>query len=98
MGKVEQTLQTKILLDLNSMGKHCVAFDVMKCSEDGVPDVFFTTAVTGPVFVEVKKPDGVWSTKQKDMHKNLNDCGCKSFVVWSWSEWVAVKREINLVT
>ena len=99
MGKVEQNLQGKILRDLNSLGKECVAFDVMKCSEDGVPDVFFTTVVTGPVFVEVKKPKGgVWSTKQQDMHINLNDCGCKSFVAWSWPEWVTIKKYLGLVT
>lgn len=98
MGKVEQNLQSKILRDLNSLGRYCVAFDVMKCSEDGVPDVFFTTEQTGGVFVEVKQPDGDWSTKQQDMHKNLNDCGTKSFVVWTWQEWVLVKRELGLVT
>lgn len=96
--KIEQNLQTKILKDLNSLGKCCVAFDVMKCSEGGVPDVFFTTVVTGPVLVEVKKPGGVLSRKQEDMIANLNDCGCKSFVVWNWSDWVAFKKVIGLVT
>ena len=98
MGKVEQNLQSKILRDLTSMGKYCVAFDVMKCSEDGVPDIFFTTVQTGAVFVEVKQPDGVWGEKQKEMHKYLNECGTKSFIVWTWAEWVEVKRELGLKT
>ena len=98
MGKVEQNLQSKILRDLNSLGRHCVAFDVMKCSEDGVQDIYFTTVKTGSIWVEVKQPDGVWSEKQKDMHKNMNECGTRAFVAWTWQEWVAVKKEIGLVT
>ena len=98
MGKVEQNLQTKILLDLNSLGKHCVAFDVMKCGEDGVQDVYFTTVATGSIWIEVKQPDGEWSAKQQEMHKRMNECGVRAFVVWTWAEWVAVKKELRLVT
>ena len=96
MGKVEQNLQTKILQDLNSMGKHCVAFDVMKCSEDGVPDVYFTTVKTGSVWVEVKKPDGVWSKKQQEMCQRMHECGTRSYVAWLWSDWVKIKKELGL--
>lgn len=96
MGKVEQNLQSKILRDLNSMGKSCVAFDVMKCSEDGVPDIFFTTSVTGAVFIEVKKPDGVLSAKQKEMIENMIYCGTKAIAVWSWTEWVVIKKALKL--
>lgn len=93
----ESILQTKILNDLRSRGKFCVAFKVMKCSEDGVPDVFFSMEACGPVFIETKDEfDGVLSKKQEDMIKDLNDCGCKAFVCWSWTQWVQIKKGLGI--
>jgi len=88
----ESTLQYKILRDLDSLGKHCVAFKILKSSVDGTLDVFFTTVETGPTFIEVKAPDGTLSVAQENMLKNLNECGCRAFAIWSWQEWVELKR------
>jgi len=88
---LEATLQDKILRDLDSLGKYCVAFKIRKSSVDGTPDVFFTTLKTGPALVEIKRPDGTLSPKQEEMLKDLNDCGCRAFAVWSWKDWVELK-------
>lgn len=91
----ESRLQTKILNDLRSMGKHCVAFKIMKCSENGVPDIFFTTKKTGPILIETKAPKGEPSAKQGNMIQQLNDCGCRTFHCWSWQDWIIIKEDIN---
>jgi len=96
MPRKERILQTKILRDLCSLGRFCVAFDIIKCGEDGVPDIFFTTENTGAIFIEAKDPDGVLSKKQEDMVANLKSCGVKAAVIWSWQEWVEFKRRIGL--
>ena len=93
----ESILQTKILNDLRAMGKYCVAFKIMKASEDGVPDVFFTTLKTGAVFIECKSPDGVISVKQKAMIKWLNECGVKAFECWGIDDWVKIKKQLGML-
>lgn len=93
---MESTLQRKILRDLDSLGKYCVAFKIRKSSVDGTPDIFFTTLKTGGVFIEVKDENGIQSEAQKQMIKNIYDCGTKAFVIWSWGEWVSLKRSLRL--
>lgn len=93
----ESTLQTKILNDLRSMGKDCVAFKIMKASEDGVPDIFFTTFKTGAVFIECKAPNGVISPKQKAMIQWLNGCGVKAYECWGINDWINIKRELGML-
>jgi len=90
----ESRLQTSILHDLESR-KDCTCFKIMKCNEDGVPDIFFTTITSGPIFVEVKARGGVVSPKQKSMHDKLNKNGCPTFIVYTWQDWVKLK--INLL-
>ena len=51
----EKKLQTKILNDLRSLGKYCVAIKIIKTSDNGVPDIFFSTALTGGIYIETKK-------------------------------------------
>lgn len=93
----ESTLQTKILNDLRSLGKNCVAFKVEKASENGVPDVFFTTKKTGAVFVECKSQDKDPSKKQTAMIQWLNECGVKAFKCWDIGDWNGIKRQIGLL-
>ena len=78
-------------------GAHNKFFKILKSSVDGTPDIFFTTSKTGPVFIEVKAPDGKVSTAQVKMIRNLNECGCKAFECYSWGDWVYIKQRINLI-
>ena len=91
----ERILQRNILRDLDSFGKNCVAFKIRSSSVDGTPDIFFSHVKCGPVFIEAKDEfEGVVSDAQREMIKNLNECGCKAFFIKSWSEWVALKKEL----
>ena len=93
----ESKLQTKILKDLESRGKHCVCFKIMKANVDGVPDVFFSTVETGGVFIEAKRrKGGVVSPSQKLMIEKLNRCGSITFLCKSWVMWMEIKKEVGL--
>ena len=92
----ESKLQNIILSDIRSMPS-TVCFKVESSSDNGVPDIFFTTKCTGGVFIEVKKPrDSVTSSVQNIMNTNLNKNGCRSFFCKSWREWVDIKIKLNL--
>jgi len=95
----ESRLQTKILKDLRSsdMRDYCDAFKVMKCSVSGIPDIFFTTALTGGVFIEVKGPRGVKSESQIHHVKKMNKCGCEAFFCHSWEEWMDIKSRLGML-
>jgi len=95
----ESRLQSKILKDLRSdkLAPYVECFKVMKVSENGIPDVFFTTALTGAVFIEVKGPQGVPSPAQKYKIKRLNECGCKAFLVYNWEEWWKIKTDLGMM-
>jgi len=95
----ESRLQTKILKDLRSseMKDYCDVFKIMKCSDTGIPDIFFTTALTGGVFIEVKGPKGIKSESQIHHVNKMNKCGCKAFFCYSWEEWINIKRSIGML-
>ena len=93
----ESKLQSKILKDLRSLGKYCVTFDIMKTSDNSVPDVFFTTALTGGIFIETKRPKGPIKKGQTLMISKLSLCGCQSFSCYTWDEWWDVKKTIGLL-
>jgi len=92
----EATLQGKILRDLDSKGKHCLAFKIQKANINGVPDIFFVTRRSGPVFLETKAVKGVVSPIQKERHDELMSCGCRVFVCNSWKCWVNIKGLFNI--
>ena len=92
----EKRLQTNILDDLRSYGKYCECFKIEKTSDNGTPDIFFTTNVTGAVFIEVKRTGKEAEKLQANRIKNLWACGCKAFVVASWEEWISVKASLKL--
>lgn len=92
----ERDLQARILRDLRSFGKYCVCFKIKKASEAGIPDVYFTTFVTGSVLLETKKKTGVVSKIQNEQIEKLKRCGAKVEVCYSWPEWVAIKLRIGL--
>ncbi len=92
----EKRLQTKILNDLRSLGKYCEAFKLMRASENGEPDIFFTMALTGGVLIEAKGGRGSPRPNQKAKIKKLNDCGTPTFVCRTWDEWMDVKRRLNM--
>jgi len=94
--KKESKLQYSILKDLKSYGKYCESFKIEKSNENGVPDVFFTTSLTGAVFIEVKKEDGVLSPMQIVKLASLNNCGTKAFSLYTWKEWVDIKASLGM--
>ena len=93
----ESRLQTKILNDLRSLGKYCEVFKIIKTSDNGIPDIFFTTAWTGGVFIETKRKKGRISKIQDIKLKNLNLCGSQSFSCYNWDEWWDIKKSIGLL-
>jgi len=93
----EKGLQTKILKDLRSLGKYCVAFKIMKTSDNKIPDIFFSTALTGGIFIETKKPKGPIAKGQTTMIHKLSVCGCQSFPCYNWEEWWDIKKSLGLL-
>lgn len=92
----EGRLQAKIMQDLRSYGKYITAFKVMKTSDNGVPDVFFTTSTTGPIFLELKDVGKKPAPHQILMMKKLNLTGVKAVWCDCWEEWVEIKKSIGL--
>ena len=94
----ESNLQTKVLKDLRSFGKYCECFKIIKTSDNGEPDIFFTTALTGSILLEMKKLKGNPEELQKVKIKKINECGTRAFVCHSWEEWISIKLGILLMT
>jgi len=96
MAKNEKKVQDIILGDLRSYDQYCEVFKIMKASDAGEPDIFFTTCLTGAIFIEAKKKKGVVRKLQKVKIAKLNSCGVNAFVCHSIEEWVALKKKLNL--
>lgn len=96
MAKNEKKVQNQILIDLESFGRYCECFKIMKANKNGEPDVFFTTKFTGGVLVECKKEDGQAKRLQEIKIAKLNRCGTRTFLCHSWEEWTTIKKELNL--
>lgn len=92
----EGRFQNKVLSDLRSYKKYITVFKIMKTSDNGVPDVFFTTKATGPIFLELKDKGKEPRENQILMIEKLNKTGVKSVWCDSWEEWVKIKKLINL--
>jgi len=92
----ESSLQSKILNDLRSFGKYCECFKIMKTSDNGEPDVFFTTKITGAVLIEIKRPDGSTQKIQSAKIKKLNECGTQAYICYSWENWASLKNDLGL--
>ncbi len=87
----EGKLQSLILKDLRSLGKYCECFKIMKTSDAGEPDIFFTTAETGAILIEAKSRKGKAAEIQKNKIDKLNRCGTRTFLCNSWSRWKLLK-------
>jgi len=96
MARNEKKIQTKILKDLESFGKYCECFKIEKANKNGEPDIFFTTLLTGAVFIECKRLTGYAKRLQLFKIEKLKNCGCKAFVCHSWEEWCEIKNELGL--
>jgi len=96
MAKNEKKVQNSIINDLESLGRYCECFKIIKANKNGEPDVFFTTRLTGAVFIECKKLDGAARRLQMVKIIKLNSCGVKAFLCHSWEEWLKIKNELNL--
>jgi hypothetical protein len=93
---LESTYQAKVLRDLDSYQKYMESFKVESSSDNGFPDLFFTTTLTGAVFVEKKKKGEKARKLQKHKIDRLNKCGVKAFVSDSWEEWVVIKKSLGM--
>lgn len=92
----ESEIQSKILSDLESYKPYIECFKIEKANKDGVPDVFFTSVLTGGVFLEVKKPGEKPSETQTHQMRRLDMCGCRCFVVDCVKDWISVKRSLKI--
>lgn len=89
----EKSLQARIKNDLKNNHK-AVVFNITPgiYSTRNIPDLFFTTEKTGPVWIEIKKSDSKDpSPGQGTIIDRLNSHGCHAFVVGSWQRWIDVK-------
>jgi len=93
----EKSLQTLILDDLRSLRKYCEVFKIIKTSDNGEPDIFFTTALTKGVFVETKAPKKDPRKLQWVKIKKLNTCGTKAYACRTWEEWYKLKECLGLL-
>ena len=93
----ESKLQTKILNDLRSLGKYCEVFKIIKTSDNGIPDIYFTTALTEGFFIEVKEPGGKPRKLQEVKIRRLKACGSNVIVCDTWEGWYDIKRHIGLL-
>ena len=92
----EGRLQDKILKDLRSYGKFIVCTKIMKTSDNGFPDIFFSTILTSAVLIETKRENGEAAKLQELRIKQLNERGSRAFVCNTWEEWVAIKQSFDL--
>ena len=93
----EKKNQTKILKDLRSYGKYCESFKIIKTSDNGEPDIFFSFALTGAILIEAKRLTGAPRKLQEKKIKKLNICGTRTFVCHSWEEWYSIKKSLGLL-
>ena len=95
MARNEKNIQTKILTDLRYLGRYCECFKIIKASDSGEPDIFFTTALTGAILIEAKRLTGNPRRLQIVKIEKLNKCGTRTFVCRSWEEWVEIKKQLD---
>ena len=96
MAKNEKKVQDVVLGDLRSFGKYCEVFKIIKASDSGEPDIFFTTCLTGAIFIETKRLKGVVRKLQEVKISKLNRCGGRAFVCRSIEQWLEIKQELGL--
>ena len=92
----EAKLQDKILKDLRSYGKYIVCTKIIKTSDNGFPDIFFSIFFTGAVFIETKRERGEAAKIQQFRIKKLNESGCKAFICDTWPAWCSIKKLLNI--
>ena len=92
----ESKLQTDVLNDLRSFGKYCVCTKIMKASDNGIPDIYLTLALTGSIFIETKRLIGKAAKIQKNKIKKMNECGTRAFICHSWEEWMDIKSKLHI--
>jgi hypothetical protein len=90
----ESKLQTRILNDLRSYGYHVFCTKIMKCTDNGVPDILFSSMKHGPGMIEVKASDGTLSKAQLDMIPKIIKAGMRAYVVSSWEQWLTLRMTI----
>jgi len=92
----EKNIQDHILKDLRSYGRFCECFKIIKSSDSGEMDIFFTTKITGAVMLEVKKPGERPRKLQEYKISKINECGTKAFYCDSIESWGNIKSLIGL--
>jgi hypothetical protein len=92
----ESKIQSAILRDLESYQPFITVFKIEKANKDGVCDVFFSSKLTGAVFVECKRPGETPSKNQIGMIESLNSTGCKAFSCDSIPAWIKLKKQLGI--
>ncbi len=92
---LEKNLQVKILNDLRSRSD-CTCFKIIKASDYGVPDIFFTTLISGAVLIECKRSGEIPDPRQRKMKENLIRNGTKAFTCDSWEYWMKIKKILGI--
>ena len=89
----ESVIQTKVLNDLKT--RDVFSFKIIQANVNGIPDIFFCSQKTGPVFLEMKRSKGgVVSPAQILQMSIAGKHGIKCYVVNTIEEWTRIKKEL----
>jgi len=82
----EQQIQKKITNHLEKNGLYSIK--LIKTNKNGIADIVAVCGQEPPVFIEVKKPDGVESKLQEFRRKELSKYGIQSVVAYGYEDYL----------
>jgi len=96
MIRLEKFDQSDILKDLRSYEKYIEFWKNVKTSENKKPDIFFTSWLTGPCAIELKREGGKVKGGQLTQLKKLHSNGLRSFAVIGKKGYIKLKRKLRI--
>ena len=96
MPKLEKDIQSRILKDLGSYPKYIEFWKNVKTSENKNPDIFFTSWLTGPCCIELKKEGERVKGGQLFKLKKLHSNGLRSFAVIGLNGYLKLKKHLKI--
>lgn len=94
--RLERFDQTDILNDLRAFGKYVTVWKNMVTSENNIPDIVFTSCLTGPVVVELKKSDEDVKGGQMTKLIKLNSTGMDAYAVSGKKGYLKLRKHLNM--
>lgn len=82
----EQKIQKKISDNLEENGYYVIK--LIKTNKNGISDLVAVCGQEPPIFIEVKKPDGVESKLQEFRRNELSEYGIRSVVVYGYEDYM----------